>query len=189
MGGEGWGRVGKGRVFEPSWDFLFKYATVGHLWMVKRSIKNYWKFTRKSTKMAKSPHHGHMIYCCQSHCLCTFSSSLAWNWKNLIVPIQIKTIHYSVPTQMTYPGSTDDLSKVYIHPIVTAHKMSIVSFSILQFHQLKGKSSRLLQELIKMPTYRSYFWKQLTKNWFRLPVHKFHGSIIRLYKCNSLYVL
>lgn len=37
---------------------------------------------------------------------------------------------------MTYSGSADDLSKVYIHPVITANKMPIVSLSIFQFNQL-----------------------------------------------------
>ena len=41
--------------------------------------------------------------------------------------------------QMTHPGSANDLSKVDVHPVVTAHKMSIIRLTIFQFHQLGKK--------------------------------------------------
>ena len=43
--------------------------------------------------------------------------------------------------QMTHPGSANDLSKVDVHPVVTAYKMSIVRFPIFQFHQLERKGN------------------------------------------------
>ena len=48
-------------------------------------------------------------------------------------------LYHGIQGQMTYSGCADDLSKVYIHPIIAANKMSIVCLSILQFHQLWGK--------------------------------------------------
>ena len=45
--------------------------------------------------------------------------------------------------QMTHPGSANDLSKVDVHPVVTAYKMSIVRFTIFQFYQLGKKRKHL----------------------------------------------
>ena len=45
--------------------------------------------------------------------------------------------------QMTHPGSANDLSKVDVHPVVTAYKMSIVRFTIFQFNQLGKKRKHL----------------------------------------------
>lgn len=36
-----------------------------------------------------------------------------------------------------YPGCTDDLSEIDVHPVVTTHQMAIVCFSIFEFHQLE----------------------------------------------------
>ena len=44
---------------------------------------------------------------------------------------------------MTHPGSTNDLSEVDVHPVVTAYKMSIVRLTIFQFHQLGKKRKHL----------------------------------------------
>ena len=40
------------------------------------------------------------------------------------------------PATVTHPGCANDLSQVDVHPIVTAHQVPIVGFSIFQLHQL-----------------------------------------------------
>ena len=39
----------------------------------------------------------------------------------------------------TYPWGTDDLAEVDVHPVVTAHQVSVVRLAILQLHQLPIK--------------------------------------------------
>ena len=47
--------------------------------------------------------------------------------------------------EMTHPRSADDLSKVDVHPVVTAYKMSIVRFTIFQFNQLGKKRKHFIR--------------------------------------------
>lgn len=50
-----------------------------------------------------------------------------WGWVYLVSSTRE---HHAFAAQTTHPGSTDDLSQIYIHPVITADKMAIVSFSI-----------------------------------------------------------
>ena len=46
-----------------------------------------------------------------------------------------------------YPRCTDDFSKIYVHPIITADQMSVISFTIFQLHQLQlNKKQKSLTE-------------------------------------------
>lgn len=48
---------------------------------------------------------------------------------------------------LLYPGRADDFSQVYIHPVVTAHQVTVVGFPILKLYQLEHKRKRIYPDL------------------------------------------
>ena len=82
---------------------------------------------------------------CKSHALQTGlrAQTIRFSQKHVHVSLENKsrTIEGPLLDQMTHPGSANDLSKVDVHPVVTAYKMSIVRLTIFQFYQLGRKGN------------------------------------------------
>ena len=42
---------------------------------------------------------------------------------------------WHTPKLVTIARSADHFTQIYVHPVITAHQVTVVSFAILQFHQ------------------------------------------------------
>ena len=88
---------------------------------------------------------------CKSHATQTGlrAGTIRFSQKHVHVSLENKSRTVEGPLlseyleEMTHPRSADDLSKVDVHPVVTAYKMSIVRLTIFQFNQLGEKRKHL----------------------------------------------
>lgn len=67
---------------------------------------------------------------------CSILKSVEDQLSSLSPDFQLTFEWYLSNDKWTYSGSANDLSKIYVHPVITAYKMAIVRLSIFQFHQL-----------------------------------------------------
>lgn len=49
-----------------------------------------------------------------------------------------------------YPGGTNDLSQIDVHPVVAANQVTVVRFSILQLNQLRREKSEVNASYFKL---------------------------------------
>ena len=68
--------------------------------------------------------------------LCAVSSSPPVLLLLLLLPLLL-FLHRLLLLFSPHPWGTDDLLQLYVHPVVTVHKVAIVCLSILELHQLE----------------------------------------------------